>query len=127
MDPTSTEAPRTRLDSLQQRALERAAHAAERTDTIIATPAAIHLRVGDSVPWFGTLRLEAHDRTGAVVPGFAPLLRAGPASVVTLRGLYVVAVGPGQGTLFVQASHGRDMRPPDQRPLTRVPIDVSAP
>lgn len=127
MDSTPAEAPRTRADSLRQRALERTARAAERTDTIIATPAAIHLRLGDSVPWFGTLRFQARDRAGAVVPGLSPLLRAGPASVVTLRGLYVVAVAPGQGTLFVQASHGRDMRPPEQRPLTRVPIDVSAP
>jgi hypothetical protein len=92
------------------------------------TPPALRLHAGDSIPWFQTLRYEARDSAGVPVSGFVPLLRAAPSNVVRLRGLYIVAIAPGRGTLLVQAvRHNASQTPPSDRPLTRVVVDVDAP
>lgn len=128
VDPAAVRAePRTRIDSLRRTANERADSAGALIDTILAAPAQLALRVGDSLQFGRLMRLVARDRSGVEVRGYAPLFHVQPFEVAKLRSGYLVAVDTGNAVLlirpmrfFVPASTAQ------RQPLTRVPVRVLA-
>jgi hypothetical protein len=127
-DSEITREPRTRADSMLRKALALARRASELTDTIVVTPSTIHLRVGDSVAWFRASKIEAHDKSGAIVPNFAPVIWAERSAAIHMRGVYVVAIAPGQGFIVLRAMPPSGANPMAyERPLTRISFEVTAP
>jgi hypothetical protein len=119
--------PRTRVDSLRQAANQRADSAGALVDTIVAAPARLTLRVGDSLPFYGAMRLVARDRSGAEVHGFVPLFHVQPFVVATLRRGYLVAVDTGTAALLIRPMRFSSAGPTAPSPsLTRVPVHVIA-
>lgn len=119
--------PRTHADSVRRQSLERAIRAAEQTDTILLALSSLTIHAGDSVQWVGMLHAVGRDKAGSVVQGLRTLIRVGPPSVVQQRGIYLIGIAPGRGAISVQASRLPITRPLDERPLTRIVVDVTGP
>jgi hypothetical protein len=117
--------PRTREDSGRQAAFVRAENAGALVDTILATPAALQLRVGDSIAFHQTLHLEARDAAGATVEGFVPLYTVRPVGAAKLRHGYLVALAEGTTALVITPVRAGAVPPnPLTRPAAKVVVTI---
>jgi len=125
VDRAALREPHTREDSLDRAAALRADSAGALVDTIVASPATLHLRVGDSLPFFEALHLEGRDVAGHPVPEYAPVLFIPRSRAATLRHASIVALAPGNAMLFIRPVRFPPLPPASmRRPLTRVEVIV---
>ena len=119
--------PVTREDSMRYAAQQRADSAGALVDSMVVEPTRIDLRVGDSIQFFGALRIEGRDASGARVQYAVPTLKIENQAVATIRGIgFIVALAPGETTLLVAPTRPSMNGFSLERPLTRVPVTVTA-
>lgn len=117
--------PVTRRDSLRRQSELRADSAAVLVDTMLVTPPALRLRVGDSLSFLDGLQVQALDAGGGPVPHAVPRWHVPQSGIVRISGMYLVAVAPGEDALLVRpVRRGAAALAPSARPATRVPVVV---
>jgi hypothetical protein len=129
VDPAAIQAPRTSEDSMFRAAMLLADSTSALVDTIVVTPASLHLQTGDSIPAFESLRLEARGRDGRVLPDFAPHITVEKNGVVLQRRGYLVARAAGTALLTVRATQmvGQFRSARSHAAETNIPITVTGP
>jgi hypothetical protein len=92
-------------DTLLLRAMHEAqaqsARAAAQVDTIVVQPDTVRLHVGETVPLYPTVKIEARDKRGAAVPHFAPALSLGDRGIADFSGWALTGRRPGLTWLVV--------------------------
>jgi len=92
-------------DTLLLRAMHEAqaqsARAAAQVDTIVVQPDTVRLHVGETVPLYPTVKIEARDKRGAAVPHFAPALSLGDRAIADFSGWALTGRRPGLTWLVV--------------------------
>jgi hypothetical protein len=92
-------------DTLMLRAMREAqaqsARAAGQVDTIVVQPDTVRLHVGETVPLYPTVKIEARDKRGATVPHFAPVLELGDRGIAGFSGWALTGRRPGLTWLVV--------------------------
>lgn len=79
------------------------ARAAGQVDTIVIRPDTVRLRVGQTLPLYPTVKIEARDQNGAAVTHFAPMLALGDRGIADFSGWGLRGLKPGLTWLVVSA------------------------
>jgi len=101
--------------SLRQ-ARDRSYRAAMQIDTILVHPDTLKLRVGQVVPVFTSVTIDARTRSGEHIDHFAPLFEVGDESIAGFSGPGLEGRTPGLTWLVVSAATGD---PPDRQIVAR--------